>query len=229
MASHRNAGPSRPGPNPQSRKARTTRAMKVADASVARTAQAADRQARDRQLARWIEGVARGEPHALEQLYEATVGRVFGLALRIVRTREAAEEVAIDVYHQVWRTAARYDALRGGPLTWLLTICRSRALDQLRREEPAQAHPDPQSLAGAEALARGDDPQDLLAACQGHAQLAAALESLTALQRQLIALAFFRGLTHQEIAEHARLPLGSVKTYIRRALAQLRAVLGTVH
>jgi RNA polymerase sigma-70 factor (ECF subfamily) len=173
--------------------------------------------------------MARGESQALAALYEAALGRVYGLALRIVRTREAAEEVAIDVFVQAWRTAATYDALRGAPLTWLLTICRSRALDHLRRAEPADPHPDPESLAAADPLARSTDPQDLLLACEGEARLKRALESLTALQRQLIALAFFRGLTHQEIAAHARLPLGSVKTYIRRALAQLRAELGTVH
>jgi RNA polymerase sigma-70 factor (ECF subfamily) len=187
------------------------------------------REARDRQLAELIEAMARGESQALATLYEAALGRVYGLALRIVRTREAAEEVAIDVFVQAWRTAATYDALRGAPLTWLLTICRSRALDYLRRAEPADPHPDPESLAAADPLARSTDPQDLLLACEGEARLKRALESLTALQRQLIALAFFRGLTHQEIAAHARLPLGSVKTYIRRALAQLRAELGTVH
>ena len=181
----------------------------------------------DRQLTMLIEAVARADAQALERLYAETLGRVFGLALRIVRRREAAEEVAVDVYLQVWRTAATFDALRGGPVTWLLTICRSRALDHLRREEPAVPHPDPEVLAPVDG--RGDDPQDLLAACQGNARLLRALGSLSALQRQLIALAFFRGLTHREIAAHARLPLGSVKTYIRRALAQLRADLGTMH
>jgi RNA polymerase sigma-70 factor (ECF subfamily) len=183
----------------------------------------------DRQLTMLIEAVARGDPPALERLYAETLGRVFGLAYRIVRRREAAEEVAVDVYLQVWRTAATFDALRGGPVTWLLTICRSRALDYLRREDPAVAHPEPEVLAPAGVAERGEDPQDLLAACEGNARLLLALGSLTALQRQLIALAFFRGLTHREIAAHARLPLGSVKTYIRRALAQLRADLGTMH
>jgi RNA polymerase sigma-70 factor (ECF subfamily) len=75
----------------------------------------------------------------------------------------------------------------------------------------------------------GEDPQDLLLACEGNARVVRALGALTALQRQMIALAFFRGLTHREIAVHARLPLGSVKTYIRQALARMRAELGTIH
>lgn len=187
------------------------------------------REVRDAQLARLIAAVASGDGAALRELHHLTVGRVHGIALRIVRTREAAEEVALDTFLQVWRTARTYDALRGAPLAWLLTIARSRALDYLRRAEPAEAHPDPEVLGRPEAADRVEDPQDLLLAIEGRDALLRALEQLSALQRQLIALAFFRGLTHQEIAAHARLPLGSVKTYIRRALTQLRAQLGTLH
>jgi RNA polymerase sigma-70 factor (ECF subfamily) len=183
----------------------------------------------EHEMAAWIAAMARGDAQAMRKLHDATLGRVYGLALRIVRTREAAEEVAVDVYLQAWRSAHTYEALRGAPLAWLLTICRSRALDHLRRADPAEAHPDPEVLAPRESLARGDDPQDLLVAIEEHSQLKRALSELSALQRQLIALAFFRGLTHQEIAAHSQLPLGSVKTYIRRALAELRARLGTVH
>lgn len=181
---------------------------------------------RDRELARLIAAVARGDSQALRRLHELTVGRVYGLALRIVRTRESAEEVAIDAFVQVWRTAARYDPSRGAPLAWLLTITRTRALDSLRRAERAVPHPDPAVLEDVDGTDRAEDPQDLLLAVEGHDALLRALQRLSSLQRQLIALAFFRGLTHQEIAAHARLPLGSVKTYIRRALAQLRAELG---
>ena len=185
--------------------------------------------ASDAQMAAWIARMANGDVQALKSLHEATLGRVYGLALRIVRTRESAEEVAVDVYLQAWRKAHTYDTLRGAPLAWLLTLCRSRALDHLRRAEPAEAHADPDSLVRPDSLERHEDPQDLLVAVESHSQLKRALEDLSALQRQLIALAFFRGLTHQEIAAHARLPLGSVKTYIRRALAELRARLSTVH
>jgi RNA polymerase sigma factor (sigma-70 family) len=186
-------------------------------------------QASDAQMAAWIARMANGDAQGLKSLHEATLGRVYGLALRIVRTRESAEEVAVDVYLQAWRKAHTYDTLRGAPLAWLLTLCRSRALDHLRRAEPSEAHADPDSLARPESLDHHEDPQDLLAAVESHTQLKRALEDLSALQRQLIALAFFRGLTHQEIAAHARLPLGSVKTYIRRALTELRARLATVH
>ncbi len=183
----------------------------------------AARLARNRRLAALVARVAAGDTRALEQLYGACIGRVYAVAFRIVRVHEAAEEVAEDTFVQAWRTARTYDPARGGPLAWLLTIARSRALDHLRRDEPFEAHPDPDALRGAGEGA--GDPLDLLAAFRDHRRLGEALRALQPGQRQLIALAFFRGLTHQEIAAQARLPLGTVKTSIRRGLATLRAAL----
>jgi len=172
----------------------------------------------------WIAQISRGDEQALGHLYDATLGRVHGLALRITRNRQAAEEVAEDVYWQVWRQAPRFDAGRGSAMSWLLTITRSRALDSLRRDDEADAHPEPETLLAAEVSQEGD-PQDLLEATQRDARLHAALAGLDALPRQLLALAFFRGLTHEEIAAQAELPLGTVKSHIRRALAVLKSVL----
>lgn len=172
----------------------------------------------------WIAAIARGDEHALGCLYDATLGRVYGLALRITRNAQAAEEVTEDVYWQVWRQALRFDPARGNAMTWLLTIARSRALDSLRRDDEADAHPEPETLIAAEAAHEGD-PQDLLEATQRHEALHAALATLDALPRQLLALAFFRGLTHEEIAQQTALPLGTVKSHIRRALTALRGVL----
>jgi RNA polymerase sigma-70 factor (ECF subfamily) len=160
---------------------------------------------------------------ALAKLYEQTVGRVYGLALRISRNEAAAEEIAEDVYLQVWKNAATYSAERGHPLAWMMVITRSRALDYLRRADPAESHPEPETLADyAEA---DNDPRDLLESLQDNTALHAAIARLPALQRQLLALAFFQGLSHSEIASHAQLPLGTVKTHLRRALQSLRAVL----
>ena len=149
---------------------------------------------------------------------------MYGLALRITRKPEAAEEVVADVYLQVWRKAATYDAARGRALTWLLTICHSRALDQLRRKDEAEAHPEPESLR-PELLEGDNDPLDLLQAIENQSAVYAAMETLNPIQRQLIALAFFKGLSHQEAADQSGLPLGTVKTHIRRALEQLRQTL----
>jgi RNA polymerase sigma-70 factor (ECF subfamily) len=165
------------------------------------------------------------------------VARVHGLVLRVVQRRAWAEEAVEDTYWQVWRQAARFDAARGRPLTWLLAIARTRAIDLLRREQRFQH----ESLD-----AEGDDGQpahegartpmhdagtaaapDLLEATRDGTRLHAALATLDARSRQLLALAFFRGLTHEEIATQEQMPLGSVKSVIRRALQQLRQKLDT--
>jgi RNA polymerase sigma factor (sigma-70 family) len=172
----------------------------------------------------YVDGVAGGDETALAKLYDVTVGRVYGVALRIVRQPESAEEVVTDVYMQVWKDASRYDASRGKVLGWLLIIARTRSLDLLRRADEAFSHPDPHTLADEPEDSR-QSPQDLLLAARDNGALHAALQVLSPLQRQLLSLAFFKGLSHSEIVEHAGLPLGSVKTHIRRALAELRNVL----
>jgi RNA polymerase sigma factor (sigma-70 family) len=172
-----------------------------------------------------IAAVGRGDEAAFGALYDATLGRVYGLALRITRNAQSAEEVAEDAYWQVWRQALRFDPARGNAMAWLLTIVRSRALDSLRRDDEATAHPEPETLIAADAAPEGD-PQDLLAATQRDRALHAALATLEPLPRQLLALAFFRGLTHEEIAAQTVLPLGTVKSHIRRALTTLKGRLG---
>jgi RNA polymerase sigma factor (sigma-70 family) len=173
---------------------------------------------------------AQHEP-SLVRLYEATSGRVHGLVLRIVRLAPLAEEVVEDVFWQVWREAPRFDAGRGRVLAWLLAIARSRAIDALRRNERMRAAEvtveDDDTL---EALATqtgssecSDDPFDLVGASQHHAQLHALLAGLEPLPRQLLALAFMRGCTHEEIAEQTGLALGTVKSHIRRTLVALRS------
>ena len=179
----------------------------------------------DAQLVALVERIVDRDERALEALYDATCARVHGLALRITQRRALAEEVVEDTYWQVWRQAPRFDAARGRAVTWLLAMARSRAIDALRRDqrfkheelpEEGPADPDADSTA---------PPQDLLDATRGAAQLHAALAALEPRARLLVALAFFRGLTHEEIAVQAALPLGTVKSLIRRALLQLRQAL----
>ena len=178
------------------------------------------------ELVSLLEGVAGGEQRALEHFYRLTISRVFGLALRIVRCRATAEEVAEDVFVQVWHSATTYDRQRGKPLGWVLTICRSRALDCLRRADKAIVDADPtERLDAITDLAPA--LQDLMQASQEHAALHACIAKLRPEQRQFLSLAFFRGLTHAEIAAQVQLPLGTVKSHIRRALAILREELDT--
>lgn len=179
----------------------------------------------DATLAGLIVRVVDRDQAALAALYDATSARVFGLVLRITQRRALAEEVLADTYWQVWRQAPRFDAQRGAAITWLLAIARSRAIDALRRNQCFQHEPLDDA---AQAECRDESllpPQDLLAAARGNERLHAALEQLGALPRQLIALAFFRGMTHDEIAAHAALPLGTVKSLIRRSLQQLQRLL----
>lgn len=180
------------------------------------------------QLQLWLARVVRQDEAALADLYRATIGRVYGLALRIVSNPALAEEVAEDTFWQVWRQAPRFDPQRGTALAWVLTIARSRALDAVRARTRAQA-----DTVSADALGDAldaqrlhtdlaDNPHDLLESVQSNEQLHGALRQLEAVPRQLVALAFFKGLTHEEIAGQTGLPLGTVKSHIRRALTVLR-------
>jgi RNA polymerase sigma factor (sigma-70 family) len=174
----------------------------------------------DDRLPELVARMALRDAAALEAVYDITVGRVYGLAMRVLQDVAAAEEVVSDVYHQAWRSAGTYSRERGSVTGWLLMICRSRALDALRTRD---------AVASGEARMRdvtsamADDPQDLLEATQRSSCVHAALAALAPMQRQLIALAFFRGYTHEEIAASSGLPLGSVKSLIRRGLNHLRA------
>jgi RNA polymerase sigma-70 factor (ECF subfamily) len=185
------------------------------------------RAASEIQLQTWIQRITRQDEAAFAALYEVCVGRVYGLALRITRHAALAEEVAEDAFWQLWREAPRFDPARGTAMAWLLTITRSRALDALRARDPAELVED----AGELVDAQGDretraSPVDLLSATQADHSLHKALSQLDAQPRQLIALAFFKGLTHDEIAAHTGMPLGTVKSHIRRGLTALKTLLG---
>jgi RNA polymerase sigma-70 factor, ECF subfamily len=172
--------------------------------------------------AQWLAAVARGDQRAFEAFYDATLTRVFALARRMCIDTGLTEEVVEDAYVQAWRDAGRYDPTRGAPLAWLLTITRSRALDALRRRDEAQPVAAPEAL--LEESDHAADPLDLLL-FEGTSATRRALEQLPARERQLIGLAFLRGLTHAEIAAETGWPLGTIKTTIRRALAAMRQVL----
>lgn len=183
-----------------------------------------DLSAEEAQMQTWVTAIAGHDEQALAQLYEATLSRVYGLALRITRNPQAAEEVSEDVYWQVWREAPRFDSQRGNVIAWLLTITRSRALDYLRKEDSALLCEEPELLLMNEPACDGN-PQDLLSAAQKNLILNQALQQLEPIQRQLVAMAFFRGLTHEEITTFTGMALGTVKSHIRRALKHLHDAL----
>jgi RNA polymerase sigma factor (sigma-70 family) len=181
--------------------------------------------ATDAQLAAWIDAIVDQDERALAALYDATFTRVFGIVKRIVRRTALAEEVVEETYFQVWRQAVRFDPARGKALTWLMAIARSRAIDALRQEARFRHEPmDDEHDAQAADEARPSD--ELLDLARHQADLHQALMRLGAQPRQLVSLAFFRGLSHEEIAQQTCLPLGTVKSQIRRALSTLRQILG---
>ncbi|MBI5040048.1 MAG: sigma-70 family RNA polymerase sigma factor [Gammaproteobacteria bacterium] len=167
-----------------------------------------------------LAAVADRDEAAFAAFYDATSARAYALILRITQMATLAEEVMSDVYLQVWQQAQRFDAARGNAQAWLFMLCRSRALDHLRRREPAETHADPDGLRN-EAVSDAS-PLDLLLALDRTTAIHAAVAQLGEVERQLLALAFFRGLSHQEIADQTGMPLGTVKTVLRKSLHTLK-------
>jgi RNA polymerase sigma-70 factor (ECF subfamily) len=174
-------------------------------------------------LTKLVERMRSGQERALEELYEVTVGKLYALASAILRSAEDAEEIVCETYAYAWANAARFDASRANALGWLLMLCRSRALDRLR-QRTAAAHA-LELAAAKESDSGADQPFDILCLMQRHSRVHTALAQLTPERRHLVSLAFLHGLSHQEIADATRMPLGTVKSHVRRALAQLRAAL----
>jgi RNA polymerase sigma factor (sigma-70 family) len=171
--------------------------------------------------AEWIQRISRGDEDSLCALYEAAVTRVYSVALHITRVPAVAEEVVQAVFFQVWRSANTFDIERGSPLAWLLVICRSQALAKLRSADIIVRHDNIESHI-EEQKSEEDDPQSLLLAIEQKTSLHLALQTLCSRDRQLLALAFFRGFSHSEIAEQMVMPVGTVKSHIRLALLSLR-------
>ncbi len=175
-------------------------------------------------LAVLMEAVKARDRSAFVLMYDATVRRVFGLALRITQQQELAEEVVNDVYLQVWRQADAYAPERGKVIAWLCILRRSRALDALRRSNAPvrQAAVDRGSVPEHN---DPDPPHDLLAAVEQGSAVRSALSKLSDTQRQLVALAYLRGYTHSELARFLGMPIGTVKTHLHRAMIKLKELM----
>jgi len=180
--------------------------------------------AEDAELVALVTRTAERDQRAFERLYTLTVRRVYTVAMRMMRNDETAEEVVEDTFWQAWRDASRYDASRGRVLTWLMTICRSRALDALRRRDPAETRSDVEQLRAAE-VSEHAEPLAMMESMERGSAVLKALESLKPQARQLVSLAFFRGLSQQEIADTCGMPLGTVKATMFRAYQQMRLCL----
>jgi RNA polymerase sigma-70 factor (ECF subfamily) len=173
-------------------------------------------------LADWLAGVARGDRAAFESLYRATSARLFGICLRVLHDRDEAEDVLQDVFTTVWNKAVQYDPERASAPAWLAMIARNKAIDRVRARPLAMA-------AGADEADDVPDPaasplHDAEAATERR-RLDGCLDELEPQRRTLIRAAFFDGCTYEELARRGGSPLGSVKSWIRRGLQQLRTCL----
>ncbi len=173
----------------------------------------------------WVAQVAAGDERALSSLYDDTSRIVYGLALRILREPSTAEDISLEVYLQVWRTAATFDPQRGTVLAWLVTLVRSRAIDHLRARKARRAEMEEniEDLVGLRDA--GPSPETASAEAMRALAIRKAMSGLSPEQREAIELAYYSGLSHSEIAARKDLPLGTVKTRIRIGMLQLRKYL----
>jgi RNA polymerase sigma-70 factor (ECF subfamily) len=161
---------------------------------------------------------------ALRRLYDLTSSKLYGLARRVTGNAEWAEDALQEAYLYVWRVAGDYKASLSPPMAWLGLIVRSRALDLLRRRtaERADAHVELDEVLAEMLPGESADPLDTSLASEQAWALHECLRQLEARQREVVSLAYLRDLSHSELAGQLKLPLGTVKTWIRRGLEQLR-------
>lgn len=178
----------------------------------------------DAELMALIDRIGRRDEAALRLLYDRTAPKLFGLAMRVVRQREWAEDVLQEAFLTIWRAAGDYRSTLSPPLAWMGLIVRSRSLDFLRRRTAERAHlTDEIDDAMADTMeGNSPNPMDVSLASQQAWALHQCLGKLENRQREVVSLAYLRDLSHSELAEQLKLPLGTVKTWIRRGLEQLR-------
>ena len=189
---------------------------------------------RSQDLSALLARVGLGDRSAFASLYKQTAAHLMGVVLRINRDRAQAEDVLQEVYVNVWRAAGSFDATLSQPMTWLTSVARNRAIDSLRRRQT-----EPQTVSTSTGSDNDNDDDDMLQyqasdapgplellarAGEAHA-LTACLGELSGEQQQSLALAFYQGLSHAEVAAHLRQPLGTVKSWLRRGLQALKACL----
>ena len=171
-----------------------------------------------------IERIRGGDQAALDVLYQRYASPVYSLVWKVLQSPDESQDVALDVFWQIWRQADRYDPSRGAPPAWIFTLARSRAIDRLRarqrREDKTISFDDPDVK--LDPLDEEASPDEVVSFRQTRDAVRGAMTKLSAVQREAVELAFFQGLTHVEIAEKLGQPLGTVKTRIRQGLIRLR-------
>jgi RNA polymerase sigma factor (sigma-70 family) len=175
------------------------------------------------QLVAALARVAAGERDALKLVYHDTSAKLFGVCLRILGDRQEAEDVLQDVYLTVWRKAGVFDPARASPITWLVAIARNRAIDRLRAGAVLRSSA---PIDEAEEIAdSAPAASDTLELAQAHGRLKVCLDELEPHHASAIRAAFLDGSTYEELARRMEVPLGTMKSWIRRSLMKMRACL----
>ncbi len=182
-------------------------------------------------LAFWLGQITLGDKSAFAALYEATSPYLMGVAMRVLKRRERAEEVLQEAYVNVWRGAAGFAQTEASPMSWLIAIVRHKALDHLRNTQHSDRHASLDDEADGSAgvahqmASDAPDPMAMLSAASEQHGIRLCLDTLDAPLRQSLALAYYEGLSHGEVARHMRAPLGTVKSWLSRGVLRLRACL----
>ena len=179
------------------------------------------------QLAALLSRCVLQDQEAFAALYEASSAKLFGVAVRITRRRDWAEEVLQESFVKIWHHAGSYDSAKSAPMTWMTAIVRNRALDWLRRPQEVRTSEEQEAMLNA-IPDEGPGPEDLVSLAAQARKLHECMQHLSNDQRRSITLAFFNGLSHGELAEKMGKPLGTVKTWIRRGLDRLKGCLDSL-
>lgn len=182
---------------------------------------------KNRLLVELLHGCAQKRQLAFQKLYHLTSPQLFAILMRILKRRDLAEEALQDAFISVWRNAASYTAQKGSPMTWLVSICRYRALDMLRREQrevPLRQDDDEDMDTELDVFVGDSEAGELISHAETRA-LEQCLKQLSTSQRRSLRLAYFDGLSHAEIAHALRSPVGTVKSWVRRGLQDLKRCL----
>ena len=171
-----------------------------------------------------LHAVAGGDRTAFASLYTATSAKLYGIILRILRRRDLSDEILQDVYLKIWQMSGDYDNTKGSPITWMATIARNRAIDEVRRVRPVSIEEAPEAMNFA---SPEPDAFTTLQSKQDMQRLMACIEALGAERRDMIMLAYFQGVSREALAEKFAKPVATVKTWLHRAVAQLKDCVGS--
>jgi len=179
---------------------------------------------RERDLSILISKIAKGCESALKKLYDNTIAQIYGLAYRILNNQADADEVALDVFKQIWNKAPDYEPGRGTPSAWVITLTRSRAIDRIRSDTKRRTTNEP-LIADSDSIDDGPLPDETRDMMEKRELIDKALSELTPQQRRSIELAYFKGLSQSEISKQMNEPLGTVKSWMRTGMIKLREIL----